>query len=257
VEYAKLAEDGGAVVVDFFAGEAGGTLRGWVEGVDAAEGEFDAAAGGGEATPCAEMSAADEDFDEDGFGGNVAALDVDLEVGQSVHELLIELLDAVAAGVVGVPGLVIIAGGVAQGGEDAGKVVGIFQADVLFDQGDAGGEMVVSGRVAGRCVRSWCTGHGYLRRRRRNVMHRNCAVPEKYSRRGGETLTQFFNTGLLSSRFLFRTSKRYSLSRKLGRSVFGEDRCLSLESAKLPPQIGVLFFFSSGIRFVCELCENG
>jgi hypothetical protein len=159
-----LAEDGGAVVVDFFAGEAGGTLWGWVEGIDTAEGKFDTASSGGKAAPGAEMGAADDDFDEDGFRGDVAALDVDLEIWQSLHELLVEVLDAVASCVVGIPGLVIVAGGVAEGGEDAGKVVGVFKADVLFDESDAGVEMVVGGRLRARCVRSWCAGHGCLQR---------------------------------------------------------------------------------------------
>ena len=70
MEDAELAEDGAAIVVDLFAGEA---VVG-VEGVDAAEREFDAAAGWGQAAPSAEVRAADYDFYQDCVVGHVAAL---------------------------------------------------------------------------------------------------------------------------------------------------------------------------------------
>jgi hypothetical protein len=128
-----LSQDGSAVVVDFFAGQA--VVR--VESVDAAQGELDAATGRRETAPSASMRAANHYFYQDGVVGDVTALDVDFEVWKGVHELLVELADSVAAFVVLVPGLVVVIGRVAEGLEDAFEVVFVLQADVLLDQGDA------------------------------------------------------------------------------------------------------------------------
>jgi hypothetical protein len=122
VEDAELSQDGGTVVVDFFAGQA----IVCVESVDAAQGELDAAPGGRETAPTSAMRTANHYFYQDGVVGDVAVLDFDFKVRQGAHELFVELADSVAAPVVLVPWLVVVMGGVAEGLEDSFEVVFVF-----------------------------------------------------------------------------------------------------------------------------------
>jgi hypothetical protein len=133
VEDADLVKDGGAVIVDFFSGETVVI----VEGVDAAERELDAAAGGWKSAPRAEMRAADDDFDQDGVVGDVAALHVDLEIGKRSHQLLVKGTDAGETEMMFLPGLVVVTGGIAKGAEDGCEVVVVLVTDVLLDERDA------------------------------------------------------------------------------------------------------------------------
>jgi hypothetical protein len=60
-----------------------------------------------------------------------------------LHELLVEAADSVGALVVLGPRFVIVTRGGAEAAEDGFEVVLVFQADVLFDQRDAGGGSIV------------------------------------------------------------------------------------------------------------------
>jgi len=151
MENTQLPQHRATVVVDFFAGE---TVVG-VEGVDAAKRELDAARGGREAAPRAEMSAANKDFDEDGVVGDMFSLNLDLQVGEGLHELLVKLGDTVLAGIVFAPGLVVVARRSAEGAENTIEVMLVLQPNVLFDNSDAS-------RLA--VFRERCGCHSHLHR---------------------------------------------------------------------------------------------
>lgn len=149
MEDAELAKDGAAVIVDFFSGQA--VVR--VEGIDSAEWEFDAPSGGWKATPRAKVRATNDDFEKDRVAGDMAALDVDLQIGQRAHDLFVEGADPVAAFVMFAPGLVIVVGGVAEGEEDSFEVMRILEAHMFFNDRDAGCRFV---------LRNGCGGHMHL-----------------------------------------------------------------------------------------------
>ncbi len=104
VEDAELPQDGSAVIVDSFTGQA---VIG-VEGVHAAERELDAPPGGRKATPGAEVCAANHDFHENGFLRHMPPLD---------------------------PRLIVVARRFTKGTENALEVVVVLQANVLLDDG--------------------------------------------------------------------------------------------------------------------------
>ena len=81
VENAELPQHRAAVVIDSFAGE---TVVG-IEGIDTAKRELDTPAGGRKAAPRAEVSAANDDFNEDGIVGDMFSLNIDLQVRERVH----------------------------------------------------------------------------------------------------------------------------------------------------------------------------
>jgi nitrite reductase/ring-hydroxylating ferredoxin subunit len=133
MEHAELPEDGRTIVVNPLAGQA---IVG-VKRVHAAQGKFDSPSGGRQTAPIAEMSAANDDFHEDGVVCDVLTLDGYLEVGQGVHQLLVELPNSIAARVVLAPGLIVVARTFTEGAENAFEIVVVLEADVLLDEGDA------------------------------------------------------------------------------------------------------------------------
>jgi hypothetical protein len=84
------------------------------------------------------MSAANDDLDNDAVTRNMLALYVNDKVGQCLHQLLVKQADAVPALEVFAPGFVVIAGGIAKGGEYTFEVMRIFVANMLLNQGHAG-----------------------------------------------------------------------------------------------------------------------
>jgi hypothetical protein len=134
VENTDLPEYSGAIVIDFFSSQA---VFG-VEGIDAAERELHSPSGRRQAAPLAEMRAANDDLDQNGLVRDVLALYIDLQIRQRTHELRVETPDSIGTLIMFVPGFVVIVGGVAEGAKDCVQVVVVFQANVFFDEGDAG-----------------------------------------------------------------------------------------------------------------------
>jgi hypothetical protein len=133
VENAELAQHRPAVVVDFFSGQS---VIG-VEGVDTAKWELHPPPGRRETAPGAELRSANHDFEDDCLVADVAPLDLDLQVRQSLHQLLVELADSVASVEVFAPGLVVVARGVAESPENAFEIMRVLQPDVFFDNCDS------------------------------------------------------------------------------------------------------------------------
>ena len=129
VEDSELAKDGGAVVIDFFSGEA---VFG-VEGVNAAEWEFDAVSGGRKTAPGALVRAADDDLEQNGVVGDMLTLHFYFQIRQGGHELGVKEADSVGACVVFAPRLVVVTSSVAESAENPGEVVGVFEPNVLLD----------------------------------------------------------------------------------------------------------------------------
>src|SRR5581483_10823354 len=134
VKHAKLAQHRAAVVVDALACQPVVL----VECVHPAERNLNAPSGCRETAPRAQMRAANDDFNDDRIVGDVSMLDDDLKVRKRFHQARVKRADAVFAFVVFSPGLIVILRGIAEGGDNAFEVVCVFEADVLFDKGDAG-----------------------------------------------------------------------------------------------------------------------
>ena len=169
MEDTELVQDRGAVVVDFFSGEA----VGGVERVNAKKGDFDSAAGRGKAAPSAEMRAADDDFHQNGVVGDMAALDVDFQVRQRLHKLFVKLADSVGTMVVIAPRFIVILCGRAEGTENTFEIVLVLESNVLLNQGDTGRVSFLEnifGSISRRISRNGCTCHVHLPSRRRGAV---------------------------------------------------------------------------------------
>jgi hypothetical protein len=84
------------------------------------------------------VRAANQHFDENGVLGQVPPLHHDFEIGEGAHELPVKETDALPAGIVFAPWLIVVAGTFAEGAEDALEIVLVLQTNVLLDSGDAG-----------------------------------------------------------------------------------------------------------------------
>jgi hypothetical protein len=134
MKYAYLPQHGGAIVIDSFPGQA---VVG-VERVHATKRELDSFPCRGKAAPVAQMRATNHHFQQNGIVSNVLALNLDLQVRQRLHQLLIKLADSGNALVVFAPCFVVVLCGVAESAENSRKIVGVLQPNVLLDDRDAG-----------------------------------------------------------------------------------------------------------------------
>jgi hypothetical protein len=133
VEDAELSQDCAAIVIDSFARQ---TISG-VERIYGTKWDFDAPAGRGKAAPLAKVRASNDHFEEDSVVCDVAALYVDFYVWQRFHELLVKPANPACAVIVFAPGLIIVSPEVAEGAEDALKIVLVLEADVLLNDCDS------------------------------------------------------------------------------------------------------------------------
>jgi hypothetical protein len=152
VENAQLAQHSCPVVIDSLPGET--VVR--VKSVDATERKLDLPPGGRKAAPRAEMRASNKDFDQNGVGCDMLALDLDFEVRQGVHELLVKLADAITTAEVLSPWFVIVAPGVAERAQNTFQVMLVLEANVALDERDARGRSVPRDGRAGH-VYLWCS----------------------------------------------------------------------------------------------------
>ena len=146
VEDAELSQHRRPVVIDFFSRQA---VVG-IEAVHATEREFDTPSGGRKAPPRAQVRSANDHLQKDGIAGNVPALYVNPQVGQSPHELLIKPAHSIGSAIVFVPGLVVVLRGFAKGPEHAFQVMLVLQSDMFFNDGDAGRLPMCGNRSAGQ-----------------------------------------------------------------------------------------------------------
>jgi hypothetical protein len=133
MEDAQLSQYGASIVIDLLCCEA---VVG-VECVETAEREFDAAARRRKTAPAAEVRPSNDNFDNDGLVADVAALHVDFEVGQRLHEQLVELAHAASSVVMLAPRFVVVMGLLAERAEHAFEIMRILEPNMLFDEGDA------------------------------------------------------------------------------------------------------------------------
>src|SRR5207249_3048830 len=118
-----------------------------VEGVYTTERDLDSPPSCWKTAPTAELRPANYDFNQNGVISDMPALDLDFQVGQRLHELLIESLDPVAARVVFAPGLIVVARGIAECSQNTFKIVRVLKANVFLDDCNAGRTSVF-----------WCSG---------------------------------------------------------------------------------------------------
>ena len=83
------------------------------------------------------MRAANHDFKENGILSHMPALHRDLEVRQSLHELLVKQTDFVPARIVFAPRLIIVARTLTERPENAFKIVVVLKANVLLNNCDS------------------------------------------------------------------------------------------------------------------------
>ena len=152
MKHSELPQHDSAVVVDLFPRKTVVV----VEGVDTAQGEIDAPSGRRQAPPAATMRSANNDFNNDRLIGDVHALSVDLEVRKRLHQLFVKGPDPSDSRVVLTPRLIVIVRGLPKSIQDTFQVVSIFEANVLFDQGNSRSTPVPVDRFArqGSLVRS-------------------------------------------------------------------------------------------------------
>ena len=129
---AELSQHRSAVVIDFLSLQA---IIG-VEGVNTAKRELDAPPSRRKTTPSAEVRAANDDLNQDGVVRDMAALHLDFQVRQRLHELLIKLTDASSTLVVFTPRLILVECGITESAENTFEVVLVLTSDVLLNECD-------------------------------------------------------------------------------------------------------------------------
>jgi hypothetical protein len=73
------------------------------------------------------MRPANHDFEDNCILGDMAMLNLDFQIGQRLHQLLVEQPDSVAALIVFAPGLVIVPRTLTEGSEDAFKIMLVLE----------------------------------------------------------------------------------------------------------------------------------
>jgi hypothetical protein len=129
MENAELSQHCAPVVVNFFSCQ---TVI-LVKSVDAAKRELDSASSRRKTTPPAEVSAAYQDFNQNGLLRDMLALYLDFQVRERFHELLVEHPNTVPSFVVFTPRLIIVPCSLAEGAENTFKVMLVFKSNVLFN----------------------------------------------------------------------------------------------------------------------------
>src|SRR2546426_5521222 len=102
-----------------------------VEREHAAQRECEPAPGRREPAPRAQVTSANDRLQDDGLVAGMAALHVDMQVGDSAQQLPIERTDPVVTGVMRIPRLVVVTRRRAERPHDAVEVVLVFPPDVF------------------------------------------------------------------------------------------------------------------------------
>ena len=144
MKHAELSQHNSAVVINPLSGQTVVV----VEGVDTTQGKMDAPSRWREAAPAAKMRSTNDYFDNDRLIGDVHALDVDIEVRKCLHQPLVKGADTADSLVVLTPCLIVIVRSLPKSTKDAFQIVSVFEANVLFDQGNARRKSVPVDRFA-------------------------------------------------------------------------------------------------------------
>src|SRR5262245_50945771 len=139
VKDTQLSQHRRAVVIDHLAGKA--IIA--VESEDSAQRKFDLAAGCGKSAPGPEVPPTDDRLQNDAFLARMSPSHVDLQIGHCVQQLRIKFPNLFMTRVMRAPWLVIIAGLLAKGSQDAIKIVRIFKPDMLLYELQSGGHCAI------------------------------------------------------------------------------------------------------------------
>jgi hypothetical protein len=131
VKHRELPQHGGAIIKDSLTRKAISLFK----GKHRAHWQLDAATGRGESSPSPEMVTAGDPFYDDGFVTGVPPKNVEVEIGQTLHEVVVVAANSFLAPVVEPPGCVVEIGVFFVHVDEAADVMAILSSDMLVGGG--------------------------------------------------------------------------------------------------------------------------
>jgi hypothetical protein len=129
-EHTELSEHRCAVVLDFFTDQ---TIIG-IKRIHTAKRELNSPPRRRQATPGTQMRAANDDLNQNGVLRLVPVLHRDLQVGKSLHKLLIKQAHSAPARIVFIPRLIVVPRRIAKGAEHPFEVMLVLEANMLLNR---------------------------------------------------------------------------------------------------------------------------